>query len=167
MWQQSNKSEWRLAFDLQQAGLSHCPPAKKCVENWAGDQWAPLAWHHAGQRGKADGPSGDLLARDRDCSVSERACYWVCVSSRPGDVVLGDHLSCSCSSSLSCVVSRTILSQPDPELCCDISYHLPSAIPTVPPDISHTKYCTSLIWYVVVLCIVCLIVSWYKFGYIG
>lgn len=67
----------RLAFDLQQAGLSHCPPAKKCVENWAGDQWAPLDWHRAGQRGETDGPSGDLLAQDGGCSVPVCAC--VCV----------------------------------------------------------------------------------------
>lgn len=62
VWRQSNKSKWRLAFDLQQAGLSQRPPAKERVENWAGDLWAPVARHPAGQRGETDGPSGDSLA---------------------------------------------------------------------------------------------------------
>lgn len=93
VWLLSNKSECRLAFDLQQAGLSRRPPAKKCAENWAGDQWAPLAGHHAGQRGEADGPSGDSLARDRGCSVPVRVCVRV-ASTDWGGVVLGDHLSC-------------------------------------------------------------------------
>ncbi|PWA18020.1 hypothetical protein CCH79_00004154 [Gambusia affinis] len=36
-----------------------------CVENWAGDQWAPPARHHAVQRAEADGPSGDWQQKDR------------------------------------------------------------------------------------------------------
>ena len=79
VWRQSGESERRLAFDLQQAGLSQHPPAKERVENWAGDLWAPLAWHPAGLRGEADGPSGDSLAQDRGCSVPGRTCVCVCV----------------------------------------------------------------------------------------
>lgn len=75
--EQQDKSEWRLAFDLQQAKLSRRPPAKERVENWAGDLWAPLARHPAGQRGETDGPSGDLLAQDGGCSVA--ACASLCV----------------------------------------------------------------------------------------
>lgn len=74
--EQQDKSECRLAFDLQQARLSRRSPAKKRVENWADDLWAPVARHPAGQRGETDGPSGDLLAQDRGCSV----CLCVCVA---------------------------------------------------------------------------------------
>lgn len=51
-------------------------------------------------------------------------CVFVCVCStnRLGHVVLGDHLSCGCSSSLSCVISSTILALPDIGLCWEISY---------------------------------------------
>ncbi len=114
-WRQSNKSKWRLAFDLQQAGLSRRPPARERVENWAGDLWAPVARRPAGQRGETDGPSGDSLAQDRGCSVPGCACVCLCVCSinRLSHVALGDHLSCGCSSSLSCVVSSTIVAQPD------------------------------------------------------
>lgn len=116
--EQQDKSEWQLAFDLQQARLSRRLPAKERVENWAGDLWAPLARHPAGQRGETDGPSGDLLAQDRGCSV--RLC--VCSTNRLGHVVLGDHLSRGCSSSLSCVIRSAILALPDIGLCREISY---------------------------------------------
>lgn len=79
VWQQSNKSERRLAFDLQQAGLSHRPPARTRGENWACDQWAPLAWTHAGQWGEADGPSGGLLAANRRL-LCAGVCVCVCVA---------------------------------------------------------------------------------------
>lgn len=75
---QQDESEWRLAFDLQQAKLSRRTPAKQHAENWAGDLWAPLARRPAGQRGEADGPSGDLLAQDGGL-LSSHVCASLCV----------------------------------------------------------------------------------------
>lgn len=125
VWLQSNKSEWRLAFDLQQAGLSQCPPAKKRAENWAGDLWAPLAPASRWAEGRNRWAIW-WLAGTRQGLFCSRVCMCVCVCStnRLGHVVLGDHLSCGCSSSLSCVVSSAALAQPDTELCWDISLPL-------------------------------------------
>lgn len=75
------------------------------ASRWAGGQGRWAIWWLAG--------TGRGLFCFRVCMF-----VCVCVSNRPGDVVLGDHLSCSCSSSLSCVVSRTMLSQPDA-----VTYH--------------------------------------------
>lgn len=76
--EQQDESEWRLAFDLQQAKLLRRLPAKQRAENWAGDLWAPLARRPAGQRGEADGPSGDLLAQDGGLLCSPCVRVFVC-----------------------------------------------------------------------------------------
>lgn len=81
--------------------------------------------HPTGQRGETDGPSGDLLAPDRGCSVPvcARVCLRVRRFNRRGRVVLGDHLSVSGPSSLSCVVSSATLALPDTGgLCGELAY---------------------------------------------
>ena len=70
---------------------------------------------------------------------------------RPGDTVLGDHLSCCRSSSLSCVVSSTIRAQPDIELYFDISYPLPSLILTLCYHLLVVWNRSVCIWHIAVL----------------
>lgn len=118
---QSNKSEWRLAFHLPQAD---CQTAA-CQEVWGELGWRSVGTTNPTSRwaeGRNRWAIWWLAGTGQGFSVPVWECVCVCSINRLYHVVLGDHLSCGSSSSLSCVVSSTILAQPDTELCWDIAY---------------------------------------------